>query len=212
MFYLERLKLGKRIAKRRHARYAFERFWRAVFFAGMFFLLCPPDLHAIHFVINSSERIQREHGPLKLGMSLSEFQQSIKSKEEAEQIGQFDEERRFHTDPAPFAPNASDVLADFFKGQLFRIEINYLPVDKESRAVEELKEKISAHYGSPRINSLPGADLFFWDDGKTRLILERDTIEETISYSTTYIDDDLFHQASHERVKKETGGKSSYGR
>ena len=192
-----------------------QRFWRAVFCAGMlFFILCPSDLHAIHFVINSSERIQREQGPLKLGMPLSEFLQSVKSREEAEQIGQFEEERRFHVDPAVFAPNASDVLADFFKGQLFRMEINYLPVGKESPAVEELKAQITAHYGSPRMNSLPGADLFFWDDGKTRLILERDIAdaEAAMSYSTTYIDDDLFHQASHERVKKETNGKSSYGR
>lgn len=190
------------------------KFHAPLFFIGifLFLLFLPLDLQAIHFVINSSERIQREHGPLKLGMSLSEFHQAVKSKEEAEQIGQFDDERRFHTDPAPFAPNASDILADFFKGQLFRIEINYHPVGKESGAVDDLKAKITEHYGSPRINSLPGADLFFWDDGKTRLILERDATEGEMSYSTTYIDDDLFHQASHERVKKETNGKSSYGR
>ena len=188
-------------------------FWRVAFFTGMvLFFLSPPDLHAIHFVINSSERIQREHGPLKLGMSLSDFLKAVKSKEEAEQIGQFKEERRFHADPASFTPNASDVLADFSNGQLFRIEIDYLPVGKESPAVEDLKAQITKHYGPPRTNSLPGADLFFWDDGKTRLILERDTSEGTMSYSTTYIDDDLFHQASHERVKKETNGKSSYGR
>ncbi|MDC4227631.1 MAG: hypothetical protein MPW15_26230 [Candidatus Manganitrophus sp.] len=42
--------------------------------------------------------------------------------------------------------------------------------------------------------------------------MERDVLEEGIGYSTTYLDDDLFHQASHERVKKETDGKSSYGR
>jgi hypothetical protein len=175
-------------------------------------VFCPPDLHAIHFVINSSERIQREHGPLKLGMTLSDFLQTNKSREAAEEIGQFEEEKRFHADPALFTSNASDVLADFFKGQLFRIEINYRPVGKESSAVEELKAEITARYGPPRVNSLPGTDLFFWDDGKTRLILERDELEEGIGYSTTYLDDDLFHQASHERVKKETNGKSSYGR
>lgn len=186
--------------------------WGAIFSSGMFlFMLHPSDLHAIHFVINSSERIQREHGPLKLGMALPDFLQAVKSKEAALEIGQFEEEKRFHADPALFAPAASGVLADFFKGQLFRIEINYRPVDKESSAVEELKAQITARYGPPRINSLPGTDLFFWDDGKTRLILERDELEEGIGYSTTYLDDDLFHQASHERVKKETDGKSSYG-
>jgi len=187
--------------------------WGAIFCAGAFPLIGPPpDLHAIHFVINSNERIQREHGPLKLGMALPEFLQAIKSKEATEEIGQFEEERRFHADPTPLAPNASEVLADFFKEQLFRIEINYRPVNKESSAVEDLKAAITARYGPPRVNSLPGADLFFWDDGKTRLILEKDVLEEGIGYSTTYLDDDLFHQASHERVWKETGGKSSYGR
>ncbi|MDC4227630.1 MAG: hypothetical protein MPW15_26225 [Candidatus Manganitrophus sp.] len=102
-------------------------------------ILRPPDLHAIHFVINSNERIQREHGPLKLGMALPDFLQAVKSKEAAVEIGQFEEEKRFHADPALFAPTASDVLADFFKGQLFRIEINYRPVGKESSAVEDLK-------------------------------------------------------------------------
>lgn len=187
--------------------------WGAIFCAGTFLLIFrPPDLYAIHFVINSSERIQREHGPLKLGMALPDFLRTIKSKEAAEEIGQFEEEKRFHADSALFVPNASDILADFFKGQLFRIEINYRPVGKESSAVEELKAQITARYGPPRINSLPGTDLFFWDDGKTRLILERDVLEEGIGYSTTYLDDDLFHQASHERVNKETDGRSSYGR
>ncbi|MCG3112594.1 MAG: hypothetical protein MCM46_12335 [Candidatus Manganitrophus sp. SB1] len=191
----------------------FKPLWRGAFCAGMLLLMLrPPDLHAIHFVINSNERIQREHGPLKLGMALPDFLQAVKSKEAALEIGQFEEEKRFHADPALFAPAASGVLADFFKGQLFRIEINYRPVDKESSAVEELKAQITARYGPPRINSLPGTDLFFWDDGKTRLILERDELEEGIGYSTTYLDDDLFHQASHDRVKKETDGKSSYGR
>lgn len=178
----------------------------------LLWILRPLDLHAIHFVINSSERVQREHGPLKLGMSLSDFHQAVNSREAAEEIGQFEEEKRFHADPALLAPNASDVLADFFKEQLFRIEINYRPVGRDSNTVEELKARITARYGPPRTNSLPGTDLFFWDDGKTRLILERDLLEEEIGYSTTYLDDDLFHQASHERVKKETDGKSSYGR
>lgn len=185
---------------------------RSLFFAGAFLLFFRTlDLHAIHFVINSSERIQREHGPLTLGMALPDFLQAVKSKEAAEEIGQFEEERRFHADPSLLAPNVSDVLADFFRGQLFRIEINYRPVGKESSAVEDLKAAMTARYGSPRINSLSGTDLFFWDDGKTRLILEKDLLEEGIGYSTTYLDDDLFHQASHERVKKETSGKSSYG-
>lgn len=191
----------------------FKPLWRGAFCAGILFLMLrPPDLHAIHFVINSSERIQREHGSLKLGMALPDFLQAVKSKEAAVEIGQFEEEKRFHADPASFAQDVSDVLADFYKGQLFRIEINYRPVGKESNAVEALKAQITARYGPPRINSLPGADLFFWDDGKTRLILERDELEEGIGYSTTYLDDDLFHEASHERVKKETDGKSSYGR
>lgn len=187
--------------------------WAAFFYVAILHLIFPrTELHAIHFVINSTERIQREHGPLKLGMALPDFLQAVKNKEAAEEIGQFEEERRFHADPALLAPNASNVLADFFKGQLFRIEINYRQVGKESSAVEDLKAAITARYGPPRINSLPGTDLFFWDDGKTRLILERDEFEEGIGYSTTYLDDDLFHQASHERVKKETDGKSSYGR
>lgn len=183
-----------------------------LFFGLLVFFIRPAKVGAIHFVINSSERIQREHGPLKLGMALSDFAQAVKSKEAAEEIGQFEEERRFHADPAFFAPNATDVLADFYKGQLFRIEVNYHSVAAESPAVEELKSRFVGHYGPPRTNSLPGTDLFFWDDGKTRLILERDVADGSMLYSITYIDDDLFHQASHERVGKETNGRSTYGR
>ncbi|MFY9269545.1 MAG: hypothetical protein WAO55_07335 [Candidatus Manganitrophaceae bacterium] len=197
-----------------------KRYWIAATIAS-FLAAFPGTLRAIHFVINSSERIQREHGPAELGMPLPQFLRKVKSKEAGVEIGQFTEERRFLAEPFLFAANGSNglgaasatsVVADFYLEKLFRIEINFTPVGKDSNGVKELIEQLTKRYGPPQVTTLPGADLRFWDDGKTRLILESDLSEGTIAYSTTYIDVDLFHQASRERVQKETEGKSSYGR
>lgn len=179
-----------------------------------FFLswMAPPSLLAIHAIIHDAEPIPREHGPMYLGMSLPDFLKSVRSTEEKSAIGQFEDEHRYRIDPAVFPPEVDGVFCDFYNGVLFRIEINYKPVDNRASPVSELKEKWSARYGSPRTNTLPGTYLIFWDDGKTRLILEEDKEEDSIVYSTTYIDDAIFHQASRERVQKETRGMSSYGK
>jgi len=172
----------------------------------------PADLFAIHAILKGGEPIPREHGPVALGMPLPRFLQLTKGIEEPTAIGQFKHERRFIVDAAHFSADVKSVVCDFYKGTLFRIEINLPASPKNAAVVEDLKEKWSTRFGPPRINTFTGTHLVFWDDGKTRLILEEDEEEKSVIYSTTYIDDDLFHEASHERVRLETDGQSSYGK
>lgn len=180
--------------------------------AVLLFLAAPADLFAIHAILKDGEPIPREQGPLFLGMPLPQFLQLTKGVEEPSAIGQFEHEHRFIVDAAHFSPEVKNVICDFYKEILFRIEINYRASQQNASIVEDLKEKWSHRFGPPRVNSFVGVRLWFWDDGKTRLILEEDEEEKSVTYSTTYIDDDLFHEASHERVRLETDGKSSYGK
>lgn len=181
-------------------------------FAIFLFIAAPADLFAIHAILKGGEPIQREHGPLFLGMPLARFLDLTKGVEEPSAIGQFKHERRFVLDASHFSPEVKNVVCDFYKETLFRIEINYRPAGTNAASVQDLKEKWSHRFGPPRVNAFTGVRLLFWDDGKTRLILEEDDEENGVTYSTTYIDDDLFHEASHERVRLETDGKSSYGK
>lgn len=183
-----------------------------IFLIVLLLSLMPADLFAIHAILKGGEPIPREHGPIALGMPLPRVLQLTKGVEEPDAIGQFKHERRFVVDAAHFSPDVKSVLCDFYKGILFRIEINHRASQKSAAVVEGLKEKWSHRFGLPRTNTFPGTHLLFWDDGKTRLILEEDEEENSVIYSTTYIDDDLFHEASHERVRLETDGQSSYGK
>jgi hypothetical protein len=180
---------------------------------ALWFLAVPTDLLAIHAILKDGEPIPREHGRVALGMPLPKFLQLTKGIEEPSAIGQFNHERRFIViDASSFSSEVRNVICDFYKGILFRIEINYRPIQKSASPVQDLKEKWSHRFGDPRINSFAGAHILFWDDGKTRLILEEDEEERVSTYSATYIDDDLFHAASRDRVQLETEGKSSYGK
>lgn len=174
--------------------------------------MMPADLFAIHAILKGGEPIPREHGPVALGMALPQFLQLTKGIEEPTAIGQFKHERRFIVDASYFSADVKNVICDFYKETLFRIEINHRSSQKNTAVVEDLKEKWSGRFGLPRVNTFSGTHLLFWDDGKTRLILEEDEEEKSVIYSTTYIDDDLFHEASHERVRLETDGQSSYGK
>ncbi|MFQ5949080.1 MAG: hypothetical protein ACE5J1_00115 [Nitrospiria bacterium] len=191
---------------------------RVLLFAAAFvilFLVAVPNLFAIHAIFEDGEPIQRKHGPIFLKMPLDLFLQKVDGTEESPAIGQFEHEQRFRLDGSSFRPKVESVIADFYSGILFRIEINFQPVHKTASPLPRLKEEWSHRYGPPRANAFPGVDLLFWDDGKTRMILEareEETAGETsMAYSLTYIDDDLFHRASRERVQLETDGRSSYG-
>ena len=159
----------------------------------------------------SAGTIERRPGPLFLGMPLPLFLQTIKGKEGNAEAGQFQDERRFRIDGALFASKqdgtlhgVEQVVCDFYKESLFRIEINYRPVPKVD--VLELKDKLILRYGPPRRGSFQEADILFWDDGETRLIFEEGKAENRIVYSMTYLDHFLFHRASRERIGRELEG------
>jgi len=176
------------------------------------FLILPNDLFAIHAIFKGAEPIPRKHGPVHLNMPIAVFLESTESTEVSLAIGQFSDEHRFDLDVRGFSGNVSQVLSDFYKGRLFRIEINYTPIPRGNAKVEGLIAANNQSFGPPRENILPGTRLIFWDDGATRLIMQIDEADGTLSYSLTYIDDDLFHAASRDRVQRETGGRSSYGK
>lgn len=152
------------------------------------------------------------HGPVSLNMSIEDFLETIESTEHSLAIGQFSDEHRFDLDGRYFPGKVTQVLSDFYKGRLFRIEINHKPTPGTSPEVEDLVASHNASFGPPRETLLPGTRLIFWDDGATRLIMQIDTADGFLRYSLTYIDDDLFHAASRDRVQRETGGRANYGK
>ncbi len=177
-----------------------------------YFILFPPDLLAIHAIFKGSEAIPRKHGSVRLNMLFEEFIQAPKGLELPPAIGQFSDEHRFELDLSPFPDGITQVFADFYKDRLFRIEINYKPIESEGVPLQGLIDANTKLYGPPRVNSFTGTRLIFWDDGATRMILEVDKTDATLTHSLTYIDDDLFHQASRDRVQRETGGRANYGK
>lgn len=179
-------------------------------FPVLFLLLWPAPLFAIHAIFEDGEPIQRRHGPIFLGMPIDLFLQTVDGREEPTAKGQFKHERRYRMEGSAFRSGVVSVISDFYRGVLYRIEINFRPLDKAASPIPQITELWSHRHGPPRTTALPGVDLFFWDDGKTRMILEADHGETALEYSLTYIDDDLFHHASRDRVQIETEGKSSY--
>ncbi len=170
------------------------------------------DIFAIHAIIEDRMPLPRKQGPVSLEMPIEIFHASTQAQEIAPAIGQFEDEQRFELTPPPTTTGVENLIVDFFQGTLFRIEVNYQPVESKPAALEDLIDVWSQRYGQPRVNSFPGARLFFWDDGATRMILQIDAMAAPSVYSVTYIDDDLFHRISRERVQRETEGRSSYGK
>ncbi|MFQ5597462.1 MAG: hypothetical protein ACE5GK_05365 [Nitrospiria bacterium] len=194
-----------------------------IFSPRIFFLASPlllaltaGEVLAIHAIIEDAEPIPRVHGPVRLGMPMEVFLQNTLAKEAAPAIGQFEDERRFLLDSLSSSSGlehgVDHMVCDFFQGVLFRIEINYEALGKNTGLPQALIDQWTLRYGSPRENTLPDIRLIFWDDGATRMILQIERLEDSTLYSLTYIDDDLFHKISRDRVQRETGGESSYGK
>jgi hypothetical protein len=179
-------------------------------FPFLFLVLVPAPLFAIHAIFEDGEPIQRKHGPIFLRMPIELFLQTVDGEEEATVKGQFKHERQFRLEGTAFRSGVASAVTDFYRSVLYRLQINFRPVDKAASPIPKLTERWSHRHGPPRSTALPGVDLFFWDDGKTRMILEVDHGETTLEYSLTYIDDDLFHHASRDRVQIETDGESTY--
>lgn len=175
-------------------------------------VLFPSDLLAIHAIFKGAVPIPRQHGPVSLNMSLEVFLQTLTATEIQSAIGQFPDEHRFELARSAFSDGTEQIFSDFYNGHLFRIEISYQTREQTPSPIEVLVSENTQLYGPPRINSLGGIRLFFWDDGATRMILQVDESDKSLEYSLTYIDDDLFHEASRNRVQRETGGRSSYGK
>lgn len=156
--------------------------------------------------------IPRVHAAISLDMPIETFRETVENTEVSPAVGQFLDEHRFDLNLSIFPSKVTQVLADFYKGHLFRIEINYKAVSSKSADLERLILSNNTSFGPPRENILPGVRLIFWDDGATRLILQIDDTDAVLNYSLTYIDNDLFHTASRDRVQRETAGRSSYGK
>jgi len=180
--------------------------------ATLFFSL-PQTSFAIHAIIQNEEPLPRHHGALTLGMSLESFFATVGVKEEVPVVtGQFSDEHQYKLSSPPSSPDILNVVCDFYKGKLFRIELNYRPLKNGGAIIQKHIDEWTKYFGEPRVNNFPEVLLVFWDDGSTRMILQSDESEGLTLYSVTYIDDDDFHLISRERVQRETAGRSTYGK
>ncbi len=167
---------------------------------------------AIHAIFKGAAPIPRKHGPIQLDMQHHAFLKTTQGKPVEKAIGQFPDEHRYELDLSAYPDSLKNVLADFYKNRLFRIELIYHPIHKPDTFLSTLIEENTKQYGPPRINDLTGIRLLFWDDGATRMILQIEETEQTQVHSVTYIDNDLFHNASRDRVQRETSGRANYGK
>lgn len=166
---------------------------------------------AIHAIIEGGEAVPRIYEKVSLGMSLDTFLATTPGKKVPPAVGQFEDEHRYELALPPSSPEVLSLVYDFYRGMLFRIDINYHPLKASSEVIQRKIDEWTGRFGEPRINNFPEVLLVFWDDGATRMILQADESSGMTTYSVTYLDDDLFHLISRERVQRETGGRSSYG-
>ncbi len=175
-------------------------------------IICfPSNIFAIHAIIEDGEPVPRNYEAVTLGMSLDTFLATTSGTKVPPVVGQFEDEHRYQLSP-PSSPEILSIVYDFYRGLLFRIDINYRPLKTGTEIIQKKIDAWTGRFGEPRINNFPEVLLVFWDDGATRMILQSDVSEGMTTYSVTYLDDDLFHLISRERVQRETAGRSHYGK
>ena len=123
--------------------------------------------------------IDRTVGPIRLGMTVEEFQKAVKSSDQTGMNpGLIEDERSFEVARESLVQEIRAMGCRFLHGRLYRITVEYREGAFDERRWDALVTKNRERYGKAQIRkqSLGSRPVEFiqWDDPKTRLLLQRE--------------------------------------
>ncbi len=138
--------------------------------------------------------IIRSFSNLYLGMSIAEMEDAYPVDEIA--AGSLLPGEKMFAVYARF-PEINKVLATFYLGKLFRIELFYSPDYAKRVPWERFVSVVRKGYGEGWSFEAQGGPVVMWDDGETSFVLERKTVPRTSSpypyYLASIVDGELFN-------------------
>ena len=140
--------------------------------------------------------IDRSFGEFRLGSDVSGLKGQRVIERPNTFYGQRADEQRFEVLPPGRPGEIGTLNLDFFRGVLYRIDALYPRDYAEKISWDQFTEEARTRYGTPKDVVLPGSEVFFWDDGITRLLLARDNASG--EYSRTLIDDEMLFRVGRE--------------
>ncbi len=123
--------------------------------------------------------IERQVGPVRLGMKVQEFQETVKSTEQVGPgLGLLENERSFEVDRGGLPEGMRSMGCRFLDDQLYRITVDFREGYFDEARWNETIKKHMEQYGkapiqSPRLKARP-TDLIQWDDDRTRFLIQRE--------------------------------------
>jgi hypothetical protein len=140
-------------------------------------LLC--GLSGVYSVVSSADPIDRKAGPVRLGMTVEEFQKAVKSSEQTgENPGLIEDEQSFEVLRESLPPEIRVMGCRFLHGRLYRVTVEYRPGYFDEARWDDWIKKNMERYGKVPIESKTLGERPFefvqWDDSQTRLVLQRE--------------------------------------
>lgn len=127
----------------------------------------------------AADPIDRRAGPVRLGMTIGEFQKAVKSGEQTgENPGLIEDERSFEVARESLPQEIRGMGCRFLHGRLYRVTVEYREgYFDEARWVDWIKKNME-RYGKVPIESKTLGERPFefvqWDDSQTRMVLQRE--------------------------------------
>jgi len=129
--------------------------------------------------ILAGEPIDRKAGPVRLGMTVEEFQKAVKSSEQTrENPGLIEDERSFEIARESLPQEIRGMGCRFLHGRLYRATVEYREGYFDEARWDDWVKKNMERYGKVPVESKTLGERPFefaqWDDPQTRLILQRE--------------------------------------
>jgi hypothetical protein len=127
----------------------------------------------------AGEPIDRKAGPVRLGMTVEEFQKAVKSSEQTgENPGLIEDERSFEVARESLPQEIRGMGCRFLHGRLYRVTVEYRQDYFDVARWDDWIKKNMERYGKVPIESKTLGERPFefvqWDDSQTRLVLQRE--------------------------------------
>jgi hypothetical protein len=127
----------------------------------------------------AADSIDRKAGPVRLGMTVGEFQKSVKSSEQTgENPGLIEDERSFEVARESLPQEIRAMGCRFLHGRLYRVTVEYREGYFDEARWDDWVKKNMERYGKVPIESKTLGERPFefvqWDDPQTRLVLQRE--------------------------------------
>ena len=127
----------------------------------------------------AADPIDRAAGPVRLGMTVAEFQKAVKGSEQTgENPGLIEDERSFEVLRESLPREIRVMGCRFLHGRLYRVTVEYREGFFDEARWDNLVKKDMERYGKVPVQSKSLGEHPFefvqWDDPQTRLVLQRE--------------------------------------